>query len=261
MKAWCINLDRRPDRLAYITAEFARAGLPFERIAAVDAQDPAVAAAAARVPPTAAGPRMSAGAYGCFQSHREFWRRLVASGDSWGMVFEDDVVLADGIGAYLADGWVPPDADLVKLETYNRRIHVATGPSLAAGPRRLAHLRSFNKGTGCYVISGPLAARLLAATETFAEPIDDYLFNAEVSPVVSGLVTYQMIPAPVVQGDRTLGAARPDWARTSIVQRSEGQDGTGGSRRKTRLQHYLFRLGQEMHALRNRTRYIALPHG
>ena len=36
MKAYLINLDRSPERLAHFSAQARRAGLAFERIAAVD---------------------------------------------------------------------------------------------------------------------------------------------------------------------------------------------------------------------------------
>lgn len=39
MKCLVINLDRSPDRLAHITAEFARIGITFERIAGTDARE------------------------------------------------------------------------------------------------------------------------------------------------------------------------------------------------------------------------------
>ena len=51
MKAYCINLDRRPDRLKHMTEVFAEHGIAFERVAAVDGLDPSVAAAAAACRP------------------------------------------------------------------------------------------------------------------------------------------------------------------------------------------------------------------
>lgn len=260
MKAYCINLDRRPDRLAYIAAAFGRQGLPFERIPAVDGSDPAVAARAARCAAAPDGTRIGTGAFGCFESHREVWRRLVRSGERWGMVFEDDVLLADGVAAYLDDGWVPADADLVKLETYGKRAHLSRGPGLAAGPRRLFRLRSFNKGTGCYVVAAATAARLLEATAAFDVPVDDWLFDMG-RPSAAALVTYQMVPAPVVQGDRVPLAQRPDWSRTSITERSAAAGAPAPFRPKSRIGHYRDRLREEGRALVRGTRYAPIPHG
>lgn len=261
MKAYCINLDRRPDRMEHMTAQFARQGMTVERIPAVDAQDPAVAAAAALCRVGFTGRVMGPGAYGCFQSHREFWRRLVASGETHGMILEDDLVLSEGLAAYLADGWVPTDADIVKLETYESRIHLDKGEGASAGPRRLHRLRSRHAGTGCYVISAAAAKRLLAQTEgTPNDPIDEYLFS-EASPAFGTLRIYQMVPAPVIQGDRWKGAgAGASWTETSITQRLAPGD-VPGMKRETRWDRLRRRLREEFRALRRGTRYAVARHG
>ena len=261
MKAYCINLDRRPDRLDYITGEFARVGLPFERIAAVDGQNPAVAAAAARLPPTAAGAPMSTGAYACFQSHREIWRRLLASGDSHAMAFEDDLLLSPGLAPWIQDGWVPTDADLVKMETFGTRIHIAAGPGHAVSDRRLHRLRSYHRGTGCFVISAVAAARLLVATETISEAIDTYLFS-ETSPAFSSMVIYQMVPAPVIQGDRAGAASkRLTWSKSSIEERFAPGVEARRMQKETRLGRLQRRLTEELRGRLNGTRYVFVPHG
>jgi glycosyl transferase, family 25 len=260
MKAYCINLDRRPDRLEYITAEFARVGVPFERVSAVDGQDPVVAAAAARLSATAAGAPMSTGAYACFQSHRDIWRRLVASGAPHAMAFEDDLLLSPGLAPFLQDGWVPPDADLVKMETFGTRIHVAAGPGLAVKDRHLHRLRSYHRGTGCFVISAKAAARLLAATDTFSEAIDTYLFS-ETSPAFADLVTYQMVPAPVIQGDRAGASRSQAWSKSSIEARFAPGAAARRMQKESRLGRLQRRLTEELRGRLNGTRYVFVPHG
>ncbi len=91
MKAYCINLDRRIDRLEYMTQQFIAHGMTVERVTAVDGSLPEVAAAVATAKPMMSGEPISVGAYGCFQSHREAWRRIVASGEAHGLVMEDDL--------------------------------------------------------------------------------------------------------------------------------------------------------------------------
>lgn len=261
MKAFCINLDRRPDRMDHMAAQFERQGMAVERIPAVDAQDPAVAAAAAQCKVGFTGRVMGPGAYGCFQSHREFWRRLVASGEAHGMILEDDLVLSDGLATYLADGWVPKDADIVKLETYESRIHLDKGDGVATGPRRLYRLRSRHPGTGCYVISATAAKRLLAQTEgALTDPIDEYLFS-EASPAFRALTIYQMMPAPVIQGDRWKGAgAGASWTQTSITQRLAPGEAPG-MKRESLWDRVSRRLREELRALRQGTRYAVARHG
>lgn len=261
MKAYCINLDRRPDRLAHMTAEFARAGIPFERIPAVDGQDPEVAAAAARLPPYLHGKRISAGVHGCFESHRAAWRRLVESGDPWAMVFEDDLILASGLEIYQQESWIPAGADIVKLETYGVQVHVMPAHKMTVGARTLALLRSYHHGAGAYILSVKTAQRFLADTRPIGLPVDRAIFD-EHSPLRQGLTIYQMIPAPVVQGDRLDKGVVAGWAKTELSERLEGGAGevpqkssfVMGMRRKLRIR-------QRLRSLLQGTRCLIVPHG
>lgn len=259
MKVYCINLDRRPDRLDYMTGLFAQHRIAFERVAAVDGQDPQVAAAAAGCGPGMYGRKMSAGAYACTQSHREVWRRLVESGAAYAMVFEDDMVVCDGIAGYLDADWIPADADLVRLETFRTRVHRARGRGIDAKGRRLYRLRSRQSGTGCYMISAKAAQRLFEATGNFADPIDEILFN-EASPQFQLLTTYQMVPAPTVQGDR-LATTPASWAMTSITERFARNQGIPTELDETGLARLRRRLKEEARSVLSGTRYVVVPFG
>ncbi len=263
MKAYCINLDRRPDRLAHMTAEFARVGIPFDRIPAVDGHDPEVADATARLPLSSQGMRISAGAHGCMQSHRRFWHCLVASGDPWGMVFEDDLLLAADMAMYLRDDWVPADADIVKLETFATRIHLAARSLPASGNRRLAQLCTTHLGTGCYVVSTAMAARLLGETAESGDPVDEFLFNTGL-PFFHTARIYQMFPAPVMQGDRAGSAKQKShsgWQATSISERVIGKHEKPPGLPETVSQRLWRRGREEIRARLQGTRYVVVPHG
>ena len=263
MKAYCINLDRRPDRLAHMTRQAEALDLVFERVCAVDGRDPEVAAAAARCGVGLTGLRMSAGAYGCFQSHREVWRRLLASGEGHAMVFEDDLVLAPGIADYLDPAWVPADADLVRLETFLTRFHRDRGPGIAVAGRHIHRMRSRHVGAGSYAISAGAAARLLAASERIDDPIDELLFN-EASALFGGLVVYQMIPAPVVQGDRLAPdreKAESGWQATSITERYAEGDLAAQVAPEGTIRRLFRRMREESRSLAAGTRYVVAPYG
>jgi glycosyl transferase, family 25 len=265
MKAYCINLDRRPDRLTYMTAEFAKAGIPFERIAAVDGQDLQVAAEAAQLPLSFENVRISAGAHGCMQSHRKFWCSVVASGDPWGMVFEDDLLLAPDILGCIQDSWVPADADIVKLETFATRVHLGARSLPVFGNRCVAQLHTTHLGTGCYVVSAAAAARLLRETVACGNPVDHFLFNASL-PFFPTARIYQMFPAPVIQGDRALAKLQKNqspsgWQMSSIDARVANEhEGTHLARPETLLRRLWRRGREEMRARVLSTRYVVVPH-
>ncbi|MCA0034259.1 glycosyltransferase family 25 protein [Mesorhizobium sp. B263B2A] len=205
MKCLVINLDRSPDRLAHITAEFARIGIAFERIVATDARDhpelalqPQFAIYAVR--------HLSSSEVACMHSHRACWSIIAQDDAPYGAVFEDDVVFSAKAGAILADsGWIPADADAVKLETFfsktmiqRKRIAVGNGFSLF-------RLRRSHMGTGGYIVSRQMARDLLEATAQASAAADDLLFNPAF-PTSASKTIYQLVPALCAQdqfvGDR-----------------------------------------------------------
>ena len=263
MRAYCINLDRRTDRLEQVTMEFKRAGLPFERITAVDAKDPAVAAAAETVPLSFQHVRISAGAYACLQSHRRAWRRMLDDGQAYGAFFEDDVLLAPDISFLGEDQWVPADAEVVKLETFQTRVHLSRHRHRIAPAWSLARLRSTHIGTAAYVLRADTAERLLVLTERRGDPVDELVFNSKLGFFDSAMI-YQMIPAPAAQGDR-LGPQKlkvdVGWKATSITTRhAAGQVAVQDVPERIFARFYR-RLREELCAVRNGTRYVVVAHG
>ena len=254
-----VNLDSRPDRLEHMAAALNRAGLPFERIAATDGRDPQVAARAAALGPSWNGKPISAAAYGCFQSQRHAWQRILEGGHSHGMVFEDDLHLAGDL-SFLADSaWVPADADIVKLETFGTRAHLARREAARVGPRRLVRLRSTHVGAGAYVVSARAAQTLLQRTETITDPVDELLFNDRLG-WFEGAITYQMCPAPAIQDKRRAPGLGPSvsWGASSILERAAGGDNV---RRETKAERLLRRLREEARACLRQTHYTVVSFG
>jgi glycosyl transferase, family 25 len=242
-----------------MSGQFSSVGMPVTRVAAVDCNDPAVAAEAARCEVGQNGRQMSAGAYACFQSHRRVWAMLVASGEAHAMVMEDDLLLAPGIGVYLDDGWVPPGSDVVKLETVGVRVHVAAKVQDRAGPRALRRLMSYHSGMAGYVISSGAAAMLLDLTGQVSDPVDEVVFNPDRAHVPT-IRLDQMIPAPVIQGDRPMaGSVRQPWAKASIVEHWDKAEPV--LQREGQGRRLLRRISHEIRAARSGSRYIVVPHG
>jgi GR25 family glycosyltransferase involved in LPS biosynthesis len=78
-----INLERRPDRLARISAVLEKAGLNFEVQVAVDGQLE-----------THEPKFLSKGAVGCWKSHVNAMRRVAEAKAPFGLILEDDAVLS-----------------------------------------------------------------------------------------------------------------------------------------------------------------------
>ncbi|MBN9218246.1 MAG: glycosyltransferase family 25 protein [Mesorhizobium sp.] len=205
MKYLLINLDRSPERLQHMTAEFTRIGIGFERVAGVDAMDHPDLVLQPQHAIHANRP-LSGSEIACLHSHRECWK-IIARGDApYGAVFEDDMVFSARAGVLLADmEWVPADADVVKLETFFSRTVVQRRKASAGHGFSTTRLHKGHPGAGGYLLSRRMACDFLAATEGLNIAVDDLIFN----PVFSaGRATYQLMPALCAQ-DQFVGERLP----------------------------------------------------
>ncbi|RWP00571.1 MAG: glycosyltransferase family 25 protein [Mesorhizobium sp.] len=243
MKCLVINLDRSRDRLAHMTAEFASLGVQFERVAAIDAQDrPDLARMPLRVKRKSLL-RLTDAEIACLLSHKACWAIIAAGDDDYGAVFEDDIVFSAKAGALLADaGWIPADADIVKLETFFKkttiaRKHVSAGPGFSVSRLHRIHI-----GTAGYIVSRQAARDLINATEDIGIPVDHVVFNPGLATSSSKTI-YQLVPALCVQdqflGDKAIGlpsllkSERSDqWAAIGMVKRHKK---TGANKIRTEV--------------------------
>jgi glycosyl transferase, family 25 len=197
--AFVINLDRSPERLAAFTGQARAAGLDFERLRAVDGRDLSAAEQARAVARDFEFQPLSRGEIAIFMSQREAWRRIVASGQKYGAVFEDDVVLSPAAGAVLqAIQALETPADVIKLETSGRPVILTNPRILLPTGHMLRRLLSWHGGAAGYVVSHSGAQRLLACTEPIADPVDQVLFNP-MSRVCSTLRVLQAVKGLCIQ--------------------------------------------------------------
>ncbi|OBQ67694.1 glycosyltransferase family 25 protein [Mesorhizobium erdmanii] len=207
MKRLVINLDRSPDRLAHITAEFARIGIGFERVAAVDARQhpdlmlqPQHAMYAIR--------RLSHSEIACMHSHRACWSIIAQDDAAYGAVFEDDIVFSAKAGALLADvSWIPADADAVKLETFFVKTMTQRKSTAVGHGFSLVRLRGNHVGTAGYILSRQMARDLLDVTAQVSAAADDLVFNPAF-PTSGEKTIYQLAPALCAQ-DQFVGGRLP----------------------------------------------------
>lgn len=182
-----------------MTAEFGRAGIPFERIAAVDARNQQELASISSRVRLLTPVRMTDGEIACLLSHRACWSLVAAGDDAYVAVFEDDVVLAGNAGPLLADaGWVPAGADLVKLETFLHRTVVGLRPAAVGHGFTTSRLYGLHIGSAGYIVSKQAARALLKATEEIDIPVDHVLFNPR-RAAAAGLTIHQLQPSLCVQ--------------------------------------------------------------
>jgi len=199
MKAYFINLDRSPDRLAYMTKTLDELGLDYERVAAVDGRalsEEEIAAVYQHAPGTQF---LDPGSIACSLSHRKVWERIVAADDDYALVLEDDVIFGENAGAILADtGWIPGGTELLRLETFRRHTVHGREPVATVGDRAIYRLHHIHNGTGAYIVSKAAAARLLKHMTRFSYAVDYVLFDPH-CPEFCRMDILQMVPAVCIQ--------------------------------------------------------------
>jgi glycosyl transferase family 25 len=169
-----INLDRATDRLARISTQLERLGMAFTRVAAVDGRtlNPTQQAQFdARAFERQRGMTVWPGEIGCYLSHIEVARRLLAGQASCALVFEDDVLLGDALPDVLralvttASRW-----DMVKLSA----VHSGTPvPVLRLTPsHELCVMLSRCTGSSAYLINRRGAQAYLDHLLPMSMPID-----------------------------------------------------------------------------------------
>jgi glycosyl transferase family 25 len=194
--AFVINLDRSPDRLAFMRQQAERFGLPFERVSAVDGHN---------VPPEYARhfahyqngtePLLAPGAIGCYASHLKVWRAILAAGHPAALVLEDDA-------EFDADVVRTIEVTLATLPARWEMAHLSQAPKHAykalahlPGGRELVRYSRVPYGTAGYLISASGAAKMLAANIGREWAVDTdtrrtWLF---------GLDAYGVVPPPMRQ--------------------------------------------------------------
>lgn len=221
MKILVINLDRSADRLERMRQIFASTGLEFERLPAVDGrllpqEEQSVFQGQRNGQPVMLTP----GEIGCYLSHVTAWKRLLDGPEDHIAVVEDDVHFSPMAGNILKEaGWIPPDADIVKLETARTHVRLAGETTARIGDTRVRKLESQHLGTAAYIVSRAGARKLLGLTENRKDrPIDKLMFDND-----AALTIYQLDPAPVIQDQVLRGNFFRADVKSLITQERKGR--------------------------------------
>jgi hypothetical protein len=116
MQAYCINLERNPERRESVRAEFEREGLDVTFFRATDGK--------AEAPENLF---ITKSEWGCADSHIRVWRDMVDKGHTMALIFEDDIQLVPNFSSKLIQVMdeLPPDWDYVNLgTTYDSHINI-----------------------------------------------------------------------------------------------------------------------------------------
>ena len=203
-----INLDRVPERRVFMEEQAARAGVldHLERLSATDGRSDAVIEGYA---PHSWGPRweLTRSETAVFDSHRRAWRAGLETAAPF-VVMEDDALLSsrfrEALDAVAAAA--PADA-IVKLDGVRKTGAYGPAREIGGGFALRAHLR-ITLSAASYFVMPEAARRLLAASESFCDHLDDFILN----PVAAWEVL-QLEPAVAVQG--VLAAAETGAAADS----------------------------------------------
>ncbi|BCP54238.1 glycosyl transferase [Kaistia sp. 32K] len=196
-----INLAESRERLDWMSGQFARIGVRFERVDAINGRALSRKELLQHTRTRADGVEWAASEVGCLLSHRQCWKMIAEGEDAFGAIFEDDLHLDMEVGQLLSSAdWIPRGVHLVKLEAPHLPRY--QGSAENAGVRhRLFKVDAPWNATGAYVISRELAGRI-ANTPGFASPVDQFLFDNALAGRFS--VAYEVRPGICIQASELL---------------------------------------------------------
>lgn len=185
-----INLDRSPDRMAFMARQLDELGLTFTRLPATDAAA-ITEADFNRLANTYMRP-LSRSEVGCFISHMRAWQHC-ADIDRPTLVLEDDVFLSEKLPAFLSEFAKLETLGIVNLETRGMDKWVAREPfaKLAQSDVQLYRLYIDRGGAGGYIVMPSAARELLEISRHYAALADAFLNSCGVPrlQVEPGLVS------------------------------------------------------------------------
>jgi glycosyl transferase family 25 len=200
-------------------AQLSDLGLPADIVSAVDARNmPDEVADRHFAPAGPLGP-IPKGDKCCTLSHMRAWSMFLSTGDSHGLILEDDVALDPQAADLLLDAaWIPEGVGLLKIEHYGPDGQRVLLDELvdAGGGRQIGRLRSRHTGAAAYILDRDTAQKLLAWPEPWSLPVDHMLFNPNNSPMAEALRPHQLTPAVARQSAAIGGTTDIDCWRAEM---------------------------------------------
>ncbi len=167
-KIFVISLPRVRERRQQVLRQLLPLGLPFEIVDGIDAQQVKPECLVRDTDP----PRMPLGAFACYQSHLGVLERIVDYGLDYGLVLEDDFVLANAPTLTLGNLWdhIPTGADHIQL--HGMKKFMSLEYAVEEEGEWFNKLSCTNICAAGYVVSRKLAAHILDHHRFPRVPID-----------------------------------------------------------------------------------------
>jgi glycosyl transferase family 25 len=188
-----INLDRNPERLRFMRAQFNALGFDFERLAGVDGR--CLTPGASQAAPYAT---LAPGPIGCFESHRAAWQLVVERDLPCAVVLEDDVGVAADFGSLAFEPAFLEATDVIKIDTRKWPILLGAERRSCGVGREISRLIGGELSASGYVITRRGAARALARSRGYVVAVDRFLFHVS-SPSFHTRVVWKLAPSMVAQ--------------------------------------------------------------
>ena len=196
MPIYYLNLPARVDRRIFMDEQFARLGLRATRIEALT-PDRIAADELERYCEPRRGGTLSPSALACRLGHLSVAQALIASGEPYAAVFEDDAVISSRfksfLDAFAASAGKP---DLLRLETHLEGLRLGRVESVLEGVE-IAKPYSWEPGAAGYIMSRR-AAEAFVANPRMRRRNDQALFSPE-GWLARHVVLRQAIPALCIQ--------------------------------------------------------------
>jgi glycosyl transferase family 25 len=215
-----INMAANTTRMAHVTAEMTRLGVPFSRFEAVNGRALTDAELAQSYDPAANLRRfrhpMIGPEIGCYLSHVRIWE-LVAAGEAAGaIVLEDDFASADDLAAVLtALAADTGEWDMVKLFSARVGQKLISQKLLVTG-REIAVPYKVPNTTLGYAIRRDAAAQLIKTALPMSRPVDEDIKHFWEHGLRVAIVT----PSPLSFGEQSAETGTITAARTKKAKRS-----------------------------------------
>ena len=193
LPVFVINLDADKERLAAMGKTLGTLGIAWERFAGVDGSMLSPEELS-RQNHRARLRKLTPGEIGCLESHVRIWQRIAEGSEPAALVLEDDLLLAPDVALLVKNAdWLPSDDCIVRLEASPMR--AVFGPrEKVVHNRGLYRQRSWQYGSGAYIVTQSRARALLAAYSRRVDQADALMFRYPKANHV-----YQLLPGVCIQ--------------------------------------------------------------